>query len=419
MKTADDTPSVQHGSLDEKADESTMQISALDIEDKDEALKLVGLERTAGIDEERFLKVRRKLHYNLAALAFYLGFLIWVFPTMYISQKLRLGKYLGTNIVLWGIIMMLHAVPNSFGPFFVLRILLGMLESCVSPALVLIISMFYKKNEQARRISWFYFTTGIGNMFGFVAYGISFDMRTGFAPYKVLYLLCGAMAITVGIAVLIWMPDSPLHARFLSQEERIVAVERVRDDQGGTENKRLKKEQLKETLLDVRTWLIVLSTLIRPGEQGPSSLRSVSAQSALKSPHSIPMRHLLAANYIVLTFGSCFGVIYAYNASNTSGHTKKVTLNAMTLAAFCVGNIIGSEIFQAKDAPHYIPGKVTILVLLSVQFFLCFLLRWVNLHMNAKKKQFIEEMKERHSWSDGDIAKERERHAFLDLTDKQ
>lgn len=82
-------------------------------------------------------------HYNLIALAFYLGsllssalfarmlnhtesgFLIWVFPTMYISQKLRLGKYLGANIVLWGIIMMLHAVPKTFGPFFVLRFLLG------------------------------------------------------------------------------------------------------------------------------------------------------------------------------------------------------------------------------------------------------------------------------------------------------
>lgn len=90
--------------------------------------------------------------------------MIWVFPTMYISQKLRLGKYLGANIVLWGIVMMLHAVPNSFGPFFVLRILLGtlfiypchsifsrnlgMLESCVAPVLILIISMFYKKNEQ-------------------------------------------------------------------------------------------------------------------------------------------------------------------------------------------------------------------------------------------------------------------------------
>ena len=52
--------------------------------------------------------------------------LIWVFPSMYIAQKLRLAKYLGANVVAWGVVMMLLAVPNSFGPFFFLRILLGM-----------------------------------------------------------------------------------------------------------------------------------------------------------------------------------------------------------------------------------------------------------------------------------------------------
>ena len=44
--------------------------------------------------------------------------------------------------------MMLHAIPRSFGPFFAMRLILGMLESCVAPILILIISMFYKKNEQ-------------------------------------------------------------------------------------------------------------------------------------------------------------------------------------------------------------------------------------------------------------------------------
>ena len=120
------------------------------------------------------------------------GFLIWEFPTVYISQKLRVAKYLGedrypciypvltwswtivgANIVLWGVVLMLHAAGTSFGAIFALRILLGtatsiryheapaltmtgMLESCVAPILILIISMFYKKNEQATRISWFY-----------------------------------------------------------------------------------------------------------------------------------------------------------------------------------------------------------------------------------------------------------------------
>lgn len=87
--------------------------------------------------------------YNLVALAFYVGFFVWEFPTVYISQRLRLAKYLGklsskaariqparlpiahiestgVNVVLWGIVLMCHAIPNTFAPFFVLRILLGM-----------------------------------------------------------------------------------------------------------------------------------------------------------------------------------------------------------------------------------------------------------------------------------------------------
>lgn len=74
--------------------------------------------------------------------------------------------------------------------------------------------------------------------------------------------MLGGLAIIVGIAVLIWMPDSPVHATMLTREERIAALERVRDDQVGTENKTIKKAQIVEALTDVRTWLVVLSTLV-------------------------------------------------------------------------------------------------------------------------------------------------------------
>ena len=46
--------------------------------------------------------------------------------------------------------------------------------------------------------------------------------------------------------MLIWLPDSPVHARFLTKEERIAALERVRNDQGGTVNKQFKKEQVRQ-----------------------------------------------------------------------------------------------------------------------------------------------------------------------------
>ena len=105
--------------------------------------------------------------------------------------------------------------------------------------------------------------TGLTQIFGgFVAYGVSFDSGKQIAPYKIIYLLLGGLAIVVGICVLIWLPDSPVHARILTKEERIAALERVRDDQGGTENKKWKKDQIIEAVTDVRTWLIVLSTLL-------------------------------------------------------------------------------------------------------------------------------------------------------------
>jgi hypothetical protein len=91
----------------------------------------------------------------------------------------------------------------------------------------------------------------------------------------------------------------------------------------------------------------------------------------------------------------------------------------MTLVALALGNIIGTEIFQPKDAPAYIPGKIAILVLMSVQLFICYLLRWINYRMNTRKQAILAEEKARRGWTGEDVQKERERNAFLDLTDKQ
>ncbi|KAL6299108.1 MFS general substrate transporter [Sparassis latifolia] len=483
-------------------------LSVVDSEEGDEALKLVGKERTAEFSEEYNRKLRRKLdlliiplcaavyftqfldktslnyasimglpitgqRYNLVSLAFYLGFFVWEFPTVYISQKLPVAKYLGANVVIWGIILMLHSVASNFGGFFALRFLLGMCESCVAPILILIISMFYKKNEQGTRVSWFY-TMGLTQIFGgFVAYGVSYSHDPHLAPYKIIYLLLGGLAILVGVAVIIFLPDSPVHARLLTKEERIAAIERVRDDQGGTENKKWKKDQILEALTDGRTWLIVLSTMLTSIPNGGLSNFSniiiksfgyTSKQTLILSTpagavaafttlfcgwysdkrnermvpivfallptivgaamltglnHSKKQGALLFAVYLIGTFGSALSSIYAYNASNTSGHTKKNTVNALTLATFSVGNIIGTEIFQPKDAPGYIPGKVAIMVLMVVQLFVCFLLRWINVRLNAKRRARLEEEKARHGWTDHDVQIERERHAFLDLTDKR
>lgn len=104
---------------------------------------------------------------------------------------------------------------------------------------------------------------GLTQVFGgFVAYGVSFYDGKVIAPYKIIYILLGGLAILVGVVVLLWLPDSPVHARILTKEERIAAIERVRENQSGTANRHWKKDQILEAVLDIRTWLIVLTTLL-------------------------------------------------------------------------------------------------------------------------------------------------------------
>lgn len=95
-------------------------------------------------------------NYNLVSMAFYLGFLAFELPTGWISQRFPLSKYLGINIILWATFLILHAATANFGFFFAMRFLLGMCEACVSPILIALISGFYRKEEQSKRIGAFY-----------------------------------------------------------------------------------------------------------------------------------------------------------------------------------------------------------------------------------------------------------------------
>lgn len=96
-------------------------------------------------------------------------------------------------------------------------------------------------------------------------------------------------------------------------------------------------------------------------------------------------------------------------ASNTAGHTKKVTVNAILLIGYCVGNIIGPQTFRAKDAPMYVPAKVSMVVLFCVAMGLNGILLWVNIVENR--------------WRDKNeptpTPEELERVQLMDLTDKQ
>jgi ACS family allantoate permease-like MFS transporter len=132
-------------------------------------------------------------------------------------------------------------------------------------------------------------------------------------------------------------------------------------------------------------------------------------------PNGVPKNKagLLAASFLTGTFGAAFMLLLAWNASNIAGHTKKVTINALTLISFAVGNILGTQTFQAKQAPGYISGKISIIATLGALCFVILVLRWYNDMLNKKNRRALEGM------SEGEKEELREKMAFADQTDRR
>lgn len=127
---------------------------------------------------------------------------------------------------------------------------------------------WYTTAEQASRINIWSSFNGWGQIAGgLIAYATAVgNMENGdsFAiePWKAPFLWAGLFTILLGFLFLWRIPDSQLNARWLSSEDRGLAVARVRENQQGIGNKHFKLYQFKEALRDPMTWAFVLLSLV-------------------------------------------------------------------------------------------------------------------------------------------------------------
>lgn len=115
---------------------------------------------------------------------------------------------------------------------------------------------------------------------GLIGYAVG-HITGGIARWMYVFIIFGALSIAWGIVSLLFLPDMPSTAKFLTEEERIVAVERVAANRQGIKNSQFKVDQMWQTFRDPKTWLLFILAV---GAQVPNSaLTSVSAGEIMQS----------------------------------------------------------------------------------------------------------------------------------------
>ena len=77
-----------------------------------------------------------------------------------------------------------------------------------------------------------------------------------------MFIVLGLITVAVGASTFFFLPDTPMTAAFLSGDEKIFAIRRVGDNKTGIENRKFKWSQVKELVLDVQIYLLVLVTML-------------------------------------------------------------------------------------------------------------------------------------------------------------
>lgn len=415
--------------------------------------------------------------YNWLGTIFYLSYLLFEYPQNLALQRFPVGKWMSINIFIWGIALSCHAACKSFTGLFVVRLLLGMCEGSITAGFLIVSAMFYTRKEQTTRVGYWFLMNGFAQIIsGLLAFGTLHIKTTGFEPWQWFMIVTGT--ITVILAVFYWFlfPDSPTSAWFLTPDERSKAIQRIKENQTGVENKHFKMEQFVEAIRDPKTWLFALFAVL---DNIPNSLtnqqnlivssfgftylqttllacipgiveivtiwtgvklaaRFKNGRAYVGAIYFVPSligialvnllpwsdkAGLLVGQFMTAACVTGFVLGLSWLGTVTAGHTKRVVTNAIVLSAYCIGNALGPLMWKAQYKPrNHVPWAVIAacyatcpIILLVIRS----LLERENRRRDAEPPAKTEEHYIEKLTEDGKVIDVKVDKEFMDLTDHQ
>lgn len=112
---------------------------------------------------------------------------------------------------------------------------------------------------------------------------------------------------------------------------------------------------------------------------------------------------VLIGIYLVNAIVATLPILYQWTMANCAGHTKRAFSSALIAGSFSVGNIIGPQTFQARDAPEYRPAKIAVLAtqaaaaVMSVVLFAYYV--WENRRRDRRYGKVEDSMVDEAKWA--------------------
>ena len=168
---------------------------------------------------------------------------------------------------LWGIVSGCTALVTNFKGLVICRFFLGFLEAPFFPGALFLLSSWYTPRELATRTAIVYTGSLLSSAFGgLVGAGVQYGLNgtRGLHPWQWLFIIEGVATVALSLIAVFVLPDFPATTRWLSNQEKAIAVHRIHVHSGSLDEERGSMlKGLKLALVDYKVWLLTLVVILK------------------------------------------------------------------------------------------------------------------------------------------------------------
>lgn len=160
--------------------------------------------------------------YGIAAGIFFVSYILFEIPSNIILTHVGAKIWIARIMVTWGIIAMGMSLVQTPLQLYIMRFLLGVAEAGFTPGIIYYLSCWYPRSDRARAMSMFYIGAALASLIGLPISGAILQMNDvlSIAGWRWLFLLEGAPAVLLGIAVYFYLDNKPEDAKWLKPQQR-------------------------------------------------------------------------------------------------------------------------------------------------------------------------------------------------------
>ncbi|EMD93819.1 hypothetical protein COCC4DRAFT_180054 [Bipolaris maydis ATCC 48331] len=192
----------------------------------------IGNARLAGLEKDLHLKGH---DYNSVLSVFYISYIIFEIPSNMACKWMGPGWFIPIISLCFGAVSIATGFVHTKAQVSAVRFILGMFEAGMLPGIAYYLSRWYRRSELAFRLSLYIVMAPLAGAFGGLLASaiLTLDKFGSLTRWRMIFVIEGIVTCGLSIIAFFTLTDRPETARWLTPEEKELAIARVKSERLG------------------------------------------------------------------------------------------------------------------------------------------------------------------------------------------